>query len=216
MMSIRNLLGIKTAAEKEREKEMNYRMNVAKARRKADAVRRRMMQAKLQAVEYEKNGEHEKAVSLALQVAKNGKVVATAENQIRNCTEIHEMAKTQKTMKEIMDTCHQLSDGIIELADMEGAMKSQAENEEALARLIDTREQMEMFVEGIEDGQTTDVRNAEGEAALSALLAEQEEQKAPEKVKLPEIKLPENRDDPTENDWIAERHETLKALSSEA
>ena len=33
MMSIRKLLGIKTAAEKEREKEMNYRMNVRKKRK---------------------------------------------------------------------------------------------------------------------------------------------------------------------------------------
>ena len=216
MMSIRKLLGIKTAAEKEREKEMNYRMNVAKARRKADAVRHRMHQDKLQAVEYEKNGEHEKAVSLALQVAKNGKVVATADNQIQHCTDIHEMARTQKAMKEIMDTCHQLSNGIIELADMEGAMKSQAENEEAMARLIDTREQMEMFVEGIEDGQAAEVRNAEGEAALNALLAEQNEQKPAEKTKLPVIKTLEDRDDPTESAWLAERREALKALSSEA
>ena len=99
---------------------------------------------------------------------------------------------------------------------MEGAMKSQAENEEAMARLIDTREQMEMFVEGIEDGQAAEVRNAEGEAALNALLAEQNEQKPAEKMKLPVIKTLEDRDDPTESTWLAERREALKALSSEA
>ncbi len=215
MFSIRKLLGIRTEAEKAREKEMAYRMKVAQARRQTNGIRRKSEDARRLAIEYEKNGEHEKAVSAALQAQKSSKVAAAADNQIQQCTDIHEMAKTQKAMKEIMDTCKDLSVGIIELADMEGAMTSQAENEEAMTQLVDTREQMEMFIEGIEDGVTREVRNTEGEAALAALLAEQPEQEPAPKAKLPEIKTVEERTETEESDWLAERRETLKALSAD-
>ncbi len=215
MKSLRKMLGIKTEAEKEREKEMNYRMKVAQARRKANTVRRKMEQDKLQAVELEKNGEHEKAVSLALQVSKKNKVVTTADNQIQQCADIHEMAKTQRAMKEIMDTCQELTAGIIDLAGMEDAMKSQAENEQAMAQLIDAREQMEMFVEGIEDGTDQEVRTAEGEAALAALMAEQMVQEPVKKMKLPEMKRVDEPEEKSETDWLTDRRETLKALRAE-
>lgn len=217
MISVRKMFGIRTEAEKEREKEMAYRMKVAQARRQANAMRRKMEQDRQQALEYEKNGEHEKAVSMALQAAKSSKVVVSADNQIQQCADIHEMAKTQKVMKNIMDTCQELSTGIIELADMEGTMKSQADNEEAMAQLIDTREQMEMFVEGIEDGVTRETRTAEGEAALAALLAEQQAQPEPAaKVKLPEIRTIEEREDKVDPDWLARSREALKTLGAEA
>lgn len=215
MFSLRKLLGIRTEAEKEREKEMAYRMKVARARRQTNGIRRKSEDARRLAIEYEKNGNHEKAVSAALQAQKSSKVAAAADNQIQQCADIHEMAKTQKAMKEIMDTCKDLSEGIIELADMEGAMTSQADNEEAMTQLIDTREQMEMFIEGIKDGATREVRNTEGEAALAALLAEQAVQEPAPKVKLPEIKTVEERNGTEESDWLAERRETLKALSAD-
>lgn len=215
MFSIRKLLGIRTEAEKEREKEMAYRMKVAQARRQTNGIRRKSEDARRQAIEYEKNGEHEKAVSAALQAKKSSKVAAAADNQIQQCVDIHDMASTQKAMKEIMDTCKNLSIGIIELADMEGAMTSQADNEEAMTQLIDTREQMEMFIEGIEEGSSREVRNAEGEAALAALLGDQAVSETTTKLKLPEIKTVDERMEKEESDWLSERREVLKALSTD-
>ena len=55
MFSIRKLLGIRTEAEKAREKEMAYRMKVAQARRQTNGIRRKSEDARRLAIEYEKN-----------------------------------------------------------------------------------------------------------------------------------------------------------------
>lgn len=216
MKMIKELVGIKSKEEYNREKEMDYRMKLAKARRETETIRKNMIRQKMQAIEYEKKGEHDKAVALALQSQNKQKTLATAEMQMQKCANIHDMAETQKSMTAIMETCRDLSNGIVELADMEGAMQIQAENEEALARLIDTGEQMEMYAEGINGDMMPEVRSDAGEEALAAILAEHEQTEQP-KVSLPEIRPVKAtvEEKNKEDEWMKSRREDLQSLAAE-
>ncbi len=216
MKMIKELVGIKSKEEYNREKEMDYRMKLARARRETETIRKNMLRQKMQAIEYEKKGEHDKAVALALQSQNKQKTLATAEMQMQKCANIHDMAETQKSMTAIMETCRDLSNGIVELADMEGAMQIQAENEEALARLIDTGEQMEMYAEGINGDMMPEVRSDAGEEALAAILAEQD-QTVQHKVSLPEIRPVKATEEEKnqEDEWMKSRREDLQHLAVE-
>lgn len=216
MKMLKELVGIKSKEEYNREKEMDYRMKLAKARRETETIRKNMIRQKMQAIEYEKKGEHDKAVALALQSQNKQKTLATAEMQMQKCANIHDMAETQKSMTAIMETCRDLSNGIVEYADMESAMQIQAENEEALAKLIDTGEQMEMYAEGINGDMMPEVRNGAGEEALAAILAEHD-QTTQAKVSLPEIRPAKaiEEEKPQEDEWMKSRREDLQRLAME-
>lgn len=218
MFSIRKLFGQKTQVELDREKELAYRLRMATAHRETEQLRREMEKAKSHAMELEKNGEHGKAVAEALQVAKKKKVIETAEAQMLQCNDIHEMARTQKAMTNIMKTCQELSTDIIQMADMEETMKAQADNEMAQTRLVDTKEQMEMFMEGMEAGVATEVRSAAGEAALAAIMAEQEVPERNGQKVLPEINatIIETDEKPKVDSWIQSRRENVKTLIEDA
>ena len=131
MKKVKKMVGIRTKAEIERDNEMDYRTKKSKARRQIETIRREMERLKLEACDHEKHGEHEKAVSKALQAANKQKMLVSANKQLQKCTDLHDMAKTQQTMTDILETCRDLSNGIVDLADMEEALKVQAENEEA-------------------------------------------------------------------------------------
>ena len=217
MKKVKKMVGIRTKAEIERDNEMDYRTKKSKARRQIETIRREMERLKLEACDHEKHGEHEKAVSKALQAANKQKMLASANKQLQKCTDLHDMAKTQQTMTDILETCRDLSNGIVDLADMEEALKVQAENEEALARLEDTGEQMEMYAEGITTDLMPEVRNAAGEAALAEIMADQE-QAEPIRTELPGIRPEVIRNTQTEEDaaWIQSRREDLRTLAAEA
>ncbi len=216
MKKIKELVGIKSKEEYDREREMDYRMKLAKARRETETIRKNMIRDKMKAIECEKNGEHDKAVALALQSQNKQKTLATVEMQMQKCTNIHDMAETQKSMTEIMRTCRDLSNGIVAIADMEGAMQIQAENEEALTRLIDTGEQMEMYAEGINGDMMPEVRNDAGEEALAAILAEHEQTTQP-RITLPEIRPVKavEEEKQQEDEWTKSRREDLQRLAME-
>ena len=214
--TVKKKLGIRSKAEIERDNEMDYRTKKSKARRQIETIRRDMERLKLEAYDHEKHGEHEKAVSKALQAANKQKMLVRANVQLQKCTELHDMAKTQQTMTDILETCRDLSNGIVNLADMEEALKVQAENEEALACLEDTGEQMEMYAEGITADLMPEVRNVAGEAALAEIMACQE-QVEPIRNELPEIRPETIRNAQTEEDaaWIQSRRENLRTLATE-
>ena len=222
MKTLKKLFGIKTQEEKDREKEMDYRMRMARARREAAALQRKLERSKAKAIELERNGEHDKAVTLALQAERDQKAFKTAESQLAKCTDIHEMAQGQKILTSVMRTCRELSDGIIEIADVEGAIAVQEENEAALARLMETEEQMKLFSEGLENGMDAEIRSAAGESALASILAEEnrirmmeKREPAEQEVSAVDVKSVAAAD-PEKDTWIRSRRENLKALAADA
>lgn len=214
MARLRAMFGIRSEAERKREEEMEYRMKLREVENKTRMMKQETEKRKQQAIQLEKNGEHQKAVAMALKAENGRKAYVRAENDTNLARDVHETAKIQRTVTEISDACGELTDLILKTADMDGAIRAQSESEEKRILLEETQEQMKMLAEGYPEGVDEDVRNAEGEAALAAFMAEAEgdsEKKEP-------VPLPEVREKAPEADmgWKVRQRELLQALQADA
>ena len=216
MEQIFRWFGWKSKAEIEREQELNYRVSLRDANRDKARVRKQFEEDKRKAAEYEKNGEHQKAVAAALRAVNAEKSFLQAEKEVQKCIDIHEMAETQRTLTRIKQACTNLSEQTIRIAGVEEAHAAQVEYEEASIRLEEAREQMELLTAGFVQNENEDVYNTEGEAALAKIMNELQEPEAPADrpaVKLPEIPVPDHGMLIDENEpWMNDRREKVNAL----
>ena len=72
MARLRAMFGIRSEAERKREEEMEYRMKLREVENKTRMMKQETEKRKQQAIQLEKNGEHQKAVAMALK-AENGR-----------------------------------------------------------------------------------------------------------------------------------------------
>lgn len=208
--------GWKSKEELEREQELQYRISLRDANRDKARVRKQYEEDKQKAVDYERNGDHQKAVAAALRAANAEKNYLQAEKEVQKCIDIHEMAETQRTLTRIKQACTNLSVQTVKIAGVEEANNAQAEYEEASIQLEEARDQMEILTEGFGKNENEDVYNAEGEAALAKIM---DELKAPEipadpaVTKLPDIPVPNHGVLIDDNEpWIRGRRDKVNAL----
>lgn len=167
--------------EEDRRKEMNYRMKAADARRRAETMKRASERAAAEALRLQAAGDHNGAVSKALEARNGEQQYQSALARVRACESLYEQFKTNKDMIGLMDACNKMTQEVTGQVDTNEIVKVQQEFQNANVVLDTMQDTLSILQEGFEPAVDPAVRNAEGEAALAALLASAQPEKAPVK-----------------------------------
>lgn len=159
-------------AEDERRREIEYRMKAATVRRHAETMKRNAERARKEAVSLQQAGDHNGAVAKALDSKNFERQYQSAMSSIRSCEGVHEQAKVNKAMTELMNTCNEMMHSVVDEVNPNDVIRTQQEYQETMVKLGATQEALTSLQEGFEPGEDPAVRNAEGEAALEAILAD--------------------------------------------
>lgn len=201
-----------------RQKELEHRMELSNIRRQAMVIRREADRLRQEAISLEKSGDHARAVAKAAAAANMEKSYAVAQGRVNACENMHVQAKTQTAMKDLMVSCRKMAESVIDEVDVEGAVRAQAELQDADMRLEAAQEAMSAFQEGFDQDTDPALRNEAGEEALRRIMQEQEsvekEQAIPEQAQA--AALPEAEDDKEKAahmEWVNERRKLLDEMA---
>lgn len=162
----------------ERRYELNYRMELADLRRKAEHLKRDAQQCREEAHQLQVSGEHISAVSKASMAMNHEKGYQTYLRMIRQCETMYAQSKTQKALMDLMKGCQDVSTAVIKQVDTEGVIKAQERLQQTSIQMDQLQESMRIFQEGFEPDADPSVREIAGEEALAAIMAEYEQKPA--------------------------------------
>lgn len=199
-------------AEAQRKAEMEFRLKMAGLKRNAAAIRKEADRTKAEAISLEKSGDHSRAVAKAAAAANQEKSYHTALNTISMCENIHDQAKTQNALKQLMISCKDMSATVTGEADIDGAIKAQTQLQDAAARLEASQEAMAAFQEGFDLDTDPQVRNEVGEAALAKILEENAKKEQQVTAEPAKEETPSETTTANHQQWVADRRKTLSEL----
>ncbi|MBQ6527159.1 MAG: hypothetical protein IJI38_01415 [Clostridia bacterium] len=205
------LLGIRTRAQRIREKEIHYRTRLKKLSHHAQSLERKAEAGRMEAYRLEKNGEHDKAVRVASQAMNSANIARTVNSEVQKYEMAHDKAESMQLIRESYELMNEAGEMVTDMADIQGFEKVKAKNEEMQLRMEQTNEQLEMISEGVSLDTDEEVRNESGEAALREIMAQFEggrKEKEQEKVEA----LPEAEE---RRAWAESRREALRDMVAE-
>ena len=202
--------GRKARMEVERKEELSYRVKLAEVRRQAEHMKRENERARGEAYRLEVAGDHEGAVSKALEAANSEKAYKTAVSTILRCESMHAQAKTQRSLTNLLSDCEAVSLSVMGQVDTEDAVKVQTRLQQTAAEMEQAQESMAAFQESFDPMADSPVTSSAGEDALAAILAERAPAAAPEP--LPE-KAEKAESAEKDDEWLREKRRQIAEMA---
>ena len=158
----------------ERRYELNYRMELADLRRKAEHLKRDAQQCRKKHINCKFPGTHFGSIKASMAM-NHEKGYQTYLRMIRQCETMYAQSKTQKALMDLMKGCQDVSTAVIKQVDTEGVIKAQERLQQTSIQMDQLQESMRIFQEGFEPDADPSVREIAGEEALAAIMAEYEQ-----------------------------------------
>ena len=210
---VMRMLGIRTSAQKAREREIRYRMKMKKLQNHARQLERKAETGRLEAYRLGKNGEHEKAGQAASQAMNSGNIARTVSTEIQKCENAHDKAESTRLIRESYLLMNEAGEMVTDMADVRGFEIAKAKNEEMRLRMEQTNEQLDLIQEGMDLDAAGETRNEAGEAALAEIMAQFGE--SPVTAPVPaETAVPLSDED--RRAWVQSRKEAIRDMVAEA
>ena len=203
----------KARIEAERKEELNYRVKLAEVRRQAEHMKRETERARGEAYRLEVSGDHEGAVSKALEAANSEKAYKAAVSTILRCESMHAQAKTQRSLTNLLSDCEAVSLSVMGQVDTEDAVRVQTRLQQTAAEMEQAQESMAAFQESFDPLADSPVTSSVGEDVLAAIMAE----RAPAPEALPAEPQPEKAEKAEAGDkddeWLREKRRQIAEIA---
>lgn len=200
--------------QKQRRIETEFNCHVAELTRKAAAIKRQADRLKAEAIQFEKAGDHKRAVSAASAAVQQEKSYASALHTIQTCKNMHVQAKSQKAMKELIASCAAMARSVSADADASDFIRVQSDFTRTMEELEQSREALEAAQEGFTVETDAQVRNEAGEQALAELMEQASPKPVPAAIEpaaaLPALEADDKASDHKE--WAEDRRKILAEM----
>lgn len=200
--------------QKQRRIEMEFSRNIAELTRKASTIKRQADRLKAEAVQFEKAGDHKRAVSAAASAAQQEKSYQSALNTIQICKNMHVQVKSQKAMKELIASCASMAKSVSADADPAAYIEAQNDFTRTMEELEQSRDALEAAQEGFTIGTQEQIRNEAGEQALAQIMEQLAPKEVPARVES-SAALPASEKDPQSaqhKEWADDRRKILAEM----
>lgn len=200
--------------QKQRRNEMELCRKIAELTRKASTIKRQADRLKAEAVQFEKAGDHKRAVSAAASAAQQEKSYQSALNALQNCKNMHVQVKSQKEMKELITSCTLIIKKVCDDADTVDYIKAQNDFAQTMEEMEQSRDALEAAQEGFALGTQEQVRNEAGEQALAQIMEQLTPREAPPRME-PSAAFTVSEQDPTSaqhKEWADDRRKILAEM----
>lgn len=157
---------------KQRRMEMDFSRKMAELTRSASTIKRQADRLKSEAVQLEKSGDHQRAVSAAASAMQQEKSYQAALAALQNCKNMHVQVKSQKEMKDMIAACTELARRVSDDADTTAYIEAQNDFARTMEELEQSRDALEAVQEGFAPGTQDQIRNEAGERALAQMMAQ--------------------------------------------
>lgn len=198
---------------KQRQIETEFSCRMAELTRKASAIKRQAERLKAEAVQFERAGDHKRAVSAAAAAAQQEKSYMSALQTIQTCKTMHVQVKSQKAMKELIASCAAVARSVSADANSTEYIEAQSDFARTMEELEQSREALEAAQEGFNAGTEVQVRNEAGEQALARIMEQAQPKTLPVSIE-PAAALPasdQNKAD-EHKEWAEERRKILAEM----
>ncbi len=200
--------------QKQRRIETEFNCHIAELNRKAAAIKRQAERLKAEAIQFEKDGDHKRAVSAASAAMQQEKSYASALHTIQTCKNMHVQAKSQKAMKELIASCASMARSVSADADASEFIRVQSDFARTMEELEQSREALEAVQEGFTVGTDVQVRNEAGERALAQLMEQASPKPSPVAIESPAVLPAAETDDKADahKEWAEDRRKILAEM----
>lgn len=199
---------------KQRRIETEFNCHMAELNRKALAIKRQAERLKAEAIQFEKAGDHKRAVSAAAAAVQQEKSYMSALNTIQTCKNMHVQVKSQKAMKELIASCASMARSVTADASTAEYIEVQSDFARTMEELEQSQEALEAAQEGFSADTEIQVRNEAGEQALAQILEQAAPKPSPaEMAPAAALTAPAQDDGGGEHrEWADERRKILAEM----
>lgn len=202
------------STRKQRKAEIAFNCSMAELTRKASSIKRQADRLKMEAIQLEKNGDHQRAVSAAVASSQQAKSYMSALHTIQTCKNMHMQVKSQKSMKELLASCTDMARSVCIDADAAKYMETQSDFVQTMEELEQSSEALSAVQEGFSADTDVQTRNEAGEQILAQFM-EELLPKAPSVQAEPPAALPVSEQDPKDDQhraWADDRRRLLAEM----
>lgn len=202
------------STRKQRQIEMEFNRRMAELTRKASSIKRQADRLKMEAIQLEKSGDHQRAVSAAAASSQQTKSYMSALHTIQTCKNLHMQVKSQKAMKELLASCTDMARSVCSDADAAKYMETQSDFVQTMEELEQSSEALSAVQEGFTTDTDVQIRNEVGEQILAQFM-EELLPKAPSAKAEPPAALPVSEQDPKDDQhkaWADDRRRLLAEM----